>query len=54
VFEDLLFKNEYNWQLHTSIQVQKKIHWSVQGENKNGEFYSIVLFGHTKEEQNNK
>jgi hypothetical protein len=39
-----LFKNEQNWQLHTSIQEQKKIHWSVQ-EEKNGEFYSIVLFG---------
>jgi hypothetical protein len=28
----------------------KKIHWSVQGENKNGEFYSVVLFSQTKEE----
>jgi len=26
----------------------------VQGENKNGEFYSIVLFGQTEEEQNKK
>jgi hypothetical protein len=41
-----LFKNEQNWQLHTSIQViKKKIHWSVEEEKKSGGFYSVVLFG---------
>jgi hypothetical protein len=48
VLENCLYKNEHNWQLHTSIQVQKKIHWSVQEENKNGGFYSVVLFGPQK------